>query len=192
MRMRRRRRRMRREIQMVFQNPFGSLNPRQTIGKALEEPLLVNTKMSAAERKAAALMIMEKVGLRAGILPSLSAHVFRRPAAAHRHRPRPGPASRDPGARRAGIGARRVDSRPGAQPPGRPAGGVQPRLCVRVARPFGRPPHRRRRYGHLSRPRGRDGLARCDLHRRPSIPTPARSSRRRRSPIPARNASASC
>jgi dipeptide transport system ATP-binding protein len=59
-----RRRRLRREIQMVFQNPFGSLNPRQTIGKALEEPLLVNTRMSASERKAAALMIMEKVGLR--------------------------------------------------------------------------------------------------------------------------------
>ncbi len=59
-----RRRRLRQEIQMVFQNPFGSLNPRQTIGKALEEPLLVNTSMSRPERKAAALMIMEKVGLR--------------------------------------------------------------------------------------------------------------------------------
>ena len=61
---RERRRRLRREIQMVFQNPFGSLNPRQTIGRALEEPLLVNTKASAAERKAAALAIMGKVGLR--------------------------------------------------------------------------------------------------------------------------------
>ena len=61
---RERRRRLRREIQMVFQNPFGSLNPRQTIGKALEEPLLVNTNLRAAERKAAALAIMEKVGLR--------------------------------------------------------------------------------------------------------------------------------
>jgi dipeptide transport system ATP-binding protein len=59
-----RRRRLRREIQMVFQNPYGSLNPRQTIGKALEEPLLVNTPMSGAEREAAALAIMEKVGLR--------------------------------------------------------------------------------------------------------------------------------
>ena len=56
--------RLRQEIQIVFQNPYGSLNPRQTIGKALEEPLLVNTAMSAAERKAAALAIMEKVGLR--------------------------------------------------------------------------------------------------------------------------------
>src|SRR6202166_3531570 len=59
-----RRRRLRREIQMVFQNPYGSLNPRQTIGKALEEPLLVNTHMSASEREAAALAIMVKVGLR--------------------------------------------------------------------------------------------------------------------------------
>ena len=58
------RRRLRREIQIVFQNPYGSLNPRQTIGKAIEEPLLVNTRMSAAERKTAALAIMEKVGLR--------------------------------------------------------------------------------------------------------------------------------
>jgi dipeptide transport system ATP-binding protein len=56
--------RLRQEIQIVFQNPYGSLNPRQTIGKALEEPLLVNTGMTAAERKAAALAIMDKVGLR--------------------------------------------------------------------------------------------------------------------------------
>jgi dipeptide transport system ATP-binding protein len=58
------RKRLRQEIQIVFQNPYGSLNPRQTIGKALEEPLLVNTPMSATERKAAALAIMDKVGLR--------------------------------------------------------------------------------------------------------------------------------
>ena len=48
----------------MFQNPYGSLNPRQTIGKALEEPLLVNTRLGAAERKAEALSIMAKVGLR--------------------------------------------------------------------------------------------------------------------------------
>ena len=56
--------RLRTEIQIVFQNPFASLNPRQTIGKALEEPLLVNTSLKAAERKAEALSIMAKVGLR--------------------------------------------------------------------------------------------------------------------------------
>ena len=56
--------RLRRDIQIVFQNPYGSLNPRQTIGKALEEPLLVNTGLKPAERKAEALAIMAKVGLR--------------------------------------------------------------------------------------------------------------------------------
>src|SRR6266516_8211118 len=44
------RRQLRRDIQIVFQNPYGSLNPRQTIGAALEEPLRVNTAMSARER----------------------------------------------------------------------------------------------------------------------------------------------
>ncbi len=58
------RKRLRREIQIVFQNPYGSLNPRQTIGKAIAEPLAVNTSLSAAERRAEALSIMAKVGLR--------------------------------------------------------------------------------------------------------------------------------
>ena len=55
---------LRREIQIVFHNPYGSLNPRQKIGAALEEPLLVNTQMSAPERTAAARAMMAKVGLR--------------------------------------------------------------------------------------------------------------------------------
>jgi dipeptide transport system ATP-binding protein len=59
-----RRKRLRRDVQMVFQNPYGSLNPRQKIGHALEEPLLVNTSMSRPQREAAARAIMEKVGLR--------------------------------------------------------------------------------------------------------------------------------
>ncbi|WP_018389940.1 dipeptide ABC transporter ATP-binding protein [Ancylobacter sp. FA202] len=57
-------RRYRGEVQMVFQNPFGSLNPRQTIGKAIEEPLLVNTSLSAPERRERALDMMKRVGLR--------------------------------------------------------------------------------------------------------------------------------
>ena len=58
------RRRLRQEIQIVFQNPYGSLNPRQKDGKAHEEPLLVKTDMKAPEREAAARGIMAKVGLR--------------------------------------------------------------------------------------------------------------------------------
>jgi len=57
-------RRYRGEVQMVFQNPYGSLNPRQTVGNAIEEPLLVNTKLSAKERREAAVDMMARVGLR--------------------------------------------------------------------------------------------------------------------------------
>ncbi|WP_448149635.1 dipeptide ABC transporter ATP-binding protein [Labrys miyagiensis] len=54
---------MRRKVQMVFQNPYGSLNPRQKIGDVLMEPLLVNTNMPAAERRERAMSMLVKVGL---------------------------------------------------------------------------------------------------------------------------------
>jgi dipeptide transport system ATP-binding protein len=55
---------LRPRIQIVFQNPYGSLNPRQKIGHALEEPLLVNGKLDAKARTAKARDIMQLVGLR--------------------------------------------------------------------------------------------------------------------------------
>ena len=58
------RRRLRRDVQMVFQNPYGSLNPRQTIGAALEEPLIVNTDTPRPERQALVRTAMARVGLR--------------------------------------------------------------------------------------------------------------------------------
>jgi dipeptide transport system ATP-binding protein len=55
---------LRPKVQIVFQNPYGSLNPRQKIGATLEEPLLVNTTSSAAERSEKARAMMASVGLR--------------------------------------------------------------------------------------------------------------------------------
>ena len=56
--------RLRREVQMVFQNPFASLNPRKTIETTLAEPLLINTPLSAAERRDRVGALAAKVGLR--------------------------------------------------------------------------------------------------------------------------------
>ncbi len=55
---------LRRKVQIVFQNPYGSLNPRKTIASTLEEPLLLNTKQSRAERRERVLAMLEKVGMR--------------------------------------------------------------------------------------------------------------------------------
>ncbi len=54
---------MRQKVQIVFQNPYGSLNPRQKIGDVLGEPLAINTDMSAAERRDRASEMLTKVGL---------------------------------------------------------------------------------------------------------------------------------
>lgn len=55
---------MRTEIQMVFQNPYASLNPRQTIAAQLMEPLAIHTKLSKKERYDKAVEMMKTVGLR--------------------------------------------------------------------------------------------------------------------------------
>ncbi|HRO15533.1 MAG TPA: ATP-binding cassette domain-containing protein, partial [Paracoccus sp. (in: a-proteobacteria)] len=51
-------------VQIVFQNPYGSLNPRQKVGDVLTEPLVLNTRLGAAERRRRASEMLERVGLK--------------------------------------------------------------------------------------------------------------------------------
>ena len=51
------------DIQMIFQDPYSSLNPRMNVGQIVGEPLRIHTKQSAAERRERVLWLMEKVGL---------------------------------------------------------------------------------------------------------------------------------
>ena len=55
---------LRRSVQLVFQNPYGSLNPRKKIGAILEAPLEINTELNADERRAKARSMLAMVGLR--------------------------------------------------------------------------------------------------------------------------------
>jgi dipeptide transport system ATP-binding protein len=56
--------RLRQTVQLVFQNPYSSLNPRQRVEAILEEPLIINSSLSKAERKAKAAEMLARVGLR--------------------------------------------------------------------------------------------------------------------------------
>ncbi|WDZ84676.1 ABC transporter ATP-binding protein [Micromonospora cathayae] len=56
---------MRRRMQMIFQDPYASLNPRMSIGELIEEPLLVHSDLNAAGRRAKAVETMNLVGLSA-------------------------------------------------------------------------------------------------------------------------------
>jgi dipeptide transport system ATP-binding protein len=58
------RKQLRRDVQMVFQNPYASLNPRQKVGDQLAEPLLINTDLSRVERRERVQAMMQQVGLR--------------------------------------------------------------------------------------------------------------------------------
>jgi ABC-type oligopeptide transport system ATPase subunit len=51
------------DIQMIFQDPYSSLNPRMSVGQIVEEPLKIHTRQSPGERKDRVRWLMEKVGL---------------------------------------------------------------------------------------------------------------------------------
>jgi peptide/nickel transport system ATP-binding protein len=59
------RRTISKHLQVVFQDPYSSLNPARTIGQALSEPLEVHEKLSTAERRERVAGMLERVGLSA-------------------------------------------------------------------------------------------------------------------------------
>jgi peptide/nickel transport system ATP-binding protein/oligopeptide transport system ATP-binding protein len=63
---------LRASAQLIFQDPYASLNPRMTIGDTLAEPLMLHTALSRGDRKARVAQLLETVGLKA-------AHAMRYP-----------------------------------------------------------------------------------------------------------------
>jgi oligopeptide transport system ATP-binding protein len=68
----RRLRRMRRDMQMVFQNPYSSLDPRMTVLSIVGEPLQTHTSLDHAETRERVIELLEQVGMAGG-------HIYRYP-----------------------------------------------------------------------------------------------------------------
>ena len=143
-----------------------------TVGDIVAEPLAIHgigAAPSAASARCAAARARRP---RAGADRPLSARILRRPAPAHRHRPRARPRAAADRLRRAGLRARRVDPGADPQPAAGPAGRARPHLSVHRARPGGRAAHQPSRRGHVSRPDRGTGRRRGTLRARRCIPTP--------------------
>ena len=113
----------RRAMQIIFQDPYGALNPRMSVEDIVMEPLLIHGARRNAETRAPGRRHAgagRPAGARARPLP---ARVLRRPAPAHRHRPRAGAAAEVRGVRRTGLRAgclgAGTDREPAAGPAGR-------------------------------------------------------------------------
>lgn len=61
-------RQMRRHMQMIFQDPYASLNPRMTVGDIVAEPLIVHSNLSSQERRGEVHALFRRVGLNANLV----------------------------------------------------------------------------------------------------------------------------
>ena len=113
---------------------------------------------------------MDRVGPEPRALQPLPARVLRRPAAAHRRRPRARAQPEADRLRRARLGPRRLDPGADPQPAPGPAARVRPHVPLHLARPRGRAarlrPHRR----HVPRPHRRASPTADELYENPKHP----------------------
>ena len=177
---------LRREIQMIFQDPYSSLNPRHTVGTIVGAPFRYQRDHAARRRSGARVQeLLEQVGLSPEHYNRYPARVLRRPAPAHRHRPRARPVARSSSSptsrcRRWTCPSRRRSSTCSSDLQRR-AGLAYLFIAhdLSVVRHISRP-----RRGHVPRQDRRAGRRRAALRARRATRTRGRCCRRSRSPTP--------
>ena len=151
-------RRLRRSMlsmQMIFQDPFASLDPRQRVLDALVEPQSVLGRGTRGERRGARARRARIGRARRRRGHASPARVLGRPATAHLDRPGAGPRAEAPDLRRADVGARRVGAGDGAGSPRRAPAPARPDPPFHQSRSRRRAPAVRPHRGHAPRPRRR-------------------------------------
>ena len=112
-------RKMRQRVQLIFQDPIASLNPRRRIGDIVAEPLVIAGVKDPEKRQQLVCEVLSAVGPRPRARDRApAARIFRRTMPAHLHCAGAGAQSRIHHLRRAGLGARRFHPRPNPQSAG--------------------------------------------------------------------------
>ena len=166
-------------VQMIFQDPYASLNPRMRVGDIVGEAPRVHGLVPARRARRLCRQRCWPRRARPGDPATLSAPVLRRPAPAHRHRPRARGEARVPRLRRSRRRARRLDPGAGPQPVHGPAPTSSGSPISSSATTSAWSRHISDRVvDHVSRPRGGERAGRGAVRPRRTIPTPRRCSKR--------------
>ena len=151
---------LRREMQMIFQDPYASLNPRKRVGPIIGEMMAIHGIGNTDERRKEVEGLLDRVGLSAEHYNRYPHEFSRRPTPASRRRARARAQAEADHRRRARIRARRLDPGPDHHPPRGPSGRVRPHLPLRRPRPWRRPPRRGHRRRDVSGEDRRNGTCR--------------------------------
>lgn len=124
---------LRPKYQIVFQDPYSSLNPRMRVGKIVQDPLNLMDLGSHEEREEREKEVFEQIGLHQAQRALFPHQFFRRAAPAHQHWPGAGELSRTDHLRRARQRARRGHPGADTQSVYGPSGKEQPHVFVHFA-----------------------------------------------------------
>ena len=179
--------RYRSDVQMIFQDPFGSLNPVKTVRHHIARPLKIHRIVPRGEVEKRVFELLDTVGLvpPEKIASQVSARAVRRSAAARRDRAGARRRAGRRGGRRADLDARRLDSHRDPESDARAQGHSRSRVPLRHARPRERALHRGRRPRHVRRADRRAGAGRrgpaaavASVHTAPALRRPGPCTRR--------------